>query len=80
MSSLVSNGLSGRFGSSPIWHRLAINSALLDQVREVDLKTEDKRGLRPLRDSATPIQDIGRGRGAGERPAGTLRTDLPWNN
>ena len=42
------------------WHRLAINSALLDQVREVDLKTEEERGLRPLRDSATPILDIGR--------------------
>ena len=59
---------------------LARVSALFDQVREVDLKTEDKRGLRPLRDSATPIQDIGRGSGAGERPAGTSRTDLPWNN
>ena len=59
------------------WHRLAINSALLDQVREVDLKTEEERGLRPLRNSATPIQDIGRGSGAGERPAGTSRTDLP---
>ena len=50
-------------------HILARVSALLDQVREVDLKTEEQRGLRPLRDSATPIQDIGRGSGAGERPA-----------
>ena len=62
------------------WHMLAINSALLDQVREVDLKAEEERGLRPLRNSATPIQDIGRGSGAGERPAGTSRTNSPWNN
>ena len=62
------------------WHRLASDSALLNQVREVDLKTEEERGLRPLRDSATPILDIGRGSGAGDRPAEASRTDLPWNN